>query len=99
MAYRNETSHSVGEAGERKNEGSDGGVGPEEMALTSPPKASGPVHKWQPARVSERPGLSSCPSGTTEGGNGKQVAPTAVLSHGAGAGRGQAALAVGRKSW
>lgn len=68
------------------------------MALTSSPKASGPVHKWQPARVSEKPGLSSCPSGTTEGGNGKQVATTAVLSHGAGAGHGQAGLAVGRSA-
>lgn len=69
------------------------------MALTSPPEASGPVHKWQPARVSEKLGLSSCPSGTIDGGNGKQVATTAVLSHGAGAGHGQAGLAVGRKSW
>lgn len=60
----------VGETGKRKHEGSEGGVGPEGMALTSLPEAPGPVHKLELAGKSEKPGLSGCLSGTTEGRNG-----------------------------
>lgn len=87
IAYRNETPNSVGEAGEMKNAGPEG-AGPEGMALTSPAEASGTRHTWQPARMSEKPGLSSRPSGTTEGGNGKWIGTTAALSHRAGSGPG-----------